>query len=258
VNVGRRRALAAGLLAAALYASGAAFSGHLSPLARRPLLDGLAPPTPYRWVEPPVELAATNEPPTPGRFKIRLGPEGSRTSVMTTDDAQVTWIAPKGAFAFVEGQRAVEVTIEPLAPSAASDPEPPLEIAGNVYLLEAAYRPSGDPAPLAKDSTIILLYPLLSNDHGGHAVLASETGSEWTALETSDLPSIQQADAELDVVGHVAVARTGSPNPSPQASEGDSTIGTILVSSAIAVLTFVAIYLIFGARRPSKRPGGCR
>jgi hypothetical protein len=256
VNAGRRRALAGGLVAAALYASGAAFSGHLSPLARRPLLDGLAPPTPYRWIEPPVELVPTNEPPTPGRFKIRLGPEGSRTSVMTTDDAQVTWIAPKGAFAFVEGQRAVEITIEPLAPSAVAEPEPPLEIAGNVYLLEATYRPSGDPAPLAKDSTIILVYPLLSNDHGGHAVIASETRDEWVALETSDLPSIQQADAELDVVGYVAVARTGSPSPSPAASEGGSPVGTILVSSAIAVLTFVAVYLIFGARRPSRRPVG--
>lgn len=257
MNAGRRRALAAGLVATALYVSGAALSGHLSPIARRPLLDGLAPPTPYRWVEPPVELVSSNEPPTPGRFKIRLGPEGSRTSVMTTDDAQVTWIAPKGAFAFADGERAVEVTIEPLAPSAAVEPEPPLEIAGNVYLLEATYRPSGDPAPLATDSTIILLYPLLSNDHGGHAIVSSGDGAGWIALETSDLPSIQQADAELDVVGYVAVARTGSPSPSPPASGGGgSSLGTILVSSAIAVLTFVAVYLIFGARRPSKRPDG--
>ncbi len=255
MSVARRRALAAGLVALALYASGAALSGHLSPLAGRPLLDGLAPPTPYRWVEPPIELVTSNEPPSSGRFKIRVGPEGSRTSVMTTDDAQVTWIAPKGSFAFAEGQRAVEITIEPLAPSAAAEPEPPLEIAGNVYLLEAAYRPSGDPAPLAMDSTIVLVYPLLSNDHGGHTVLASETGTEWTALQTSDLPSIQQADAELDVVGYVAVARTGSPSPSPSASGGGTSVGTILVSSAIAVLTFVAVYLIFGARRPSKRPG---
>ncbi len=243
------------MVALALYASGAALSGHLSPLARRPLLDGLAPPTPYRWVEPPVELVTSNEPPSSGRFKIRLGPEGSRTSVMTTDDAQVTWIAPKGSFGFAEGQRAVEITIEPLAPSAVAEPEPPLEIAGNVYLLEAAYRPSGDPAPLTMDSTIVLVYPLLSNDHGGHTVLASGTGAEWTALQTSDLPSIQQADAELDIVGYVAVARTGSPSPSPPASGGGTSVGTILVSSAIAVLTFVAVYLIFGARRPSKRPG---
>ncbi len=100
------------------------------------------------------------------------------------------------------------------------------------------------------------MYPLLSNDHGGHAVIASQDGSGWTALETSDLPSIQQADAELGLVGYVAVARTGSPSPSPPASGGGSSVGTILVSSAIAVLTFVAVYLIFGARRPSKRPGG--
>jgi hypothetical protein len=248
----RRRTLAAGLAAAALYLSGAALSGHLSPLARRPLLDGLAPPTPYRWVEPPVELVTSNEPPSSGRFKVRLGAEGSRTSVMTTDDAQVTWVAPKGAFAFAEGQRAVEITIQPLAPSAFAEPEPPLEIAGNVYLLEATYRPSGEPAPLAASTTIILVYPLLSNDHGGHAVLASETGDDWTTLETSDLPSIQQADAELAMVGHVAVARTGSTSPSPSAGGGGSSTGTILVSAGIALLAFVAIYLILGARGPGR------
>ena len=176
---------------------------------------------------------------------------------MTTDDAQVTWVAPKGAFAFAEGQRAVEVTIDPLAPSAVAEPEPPLEIAGNVYLLEAAYRPSGDPGPARRGLDDRPRVPA-AVERPRRATPSSprRTGARWTALETSDLPSIQQADAELGLVGYVAVARTGSPSPSPPASGGGSSVGTILVSSAIAVLTFVAVYLIFGARRPSKRPGG--
>lgn len=254
MSAGRNRALAAGLIVAALYLAGTALSGHLSPLARRPLLDGIAPPTPYRWVEPPPELVETNEPPTPGTFTIRLGAEGSRTAVLTTDDAQVTWILPKGSFAGAEGQRAVEVTVEPLSPPSSAEPEPPLEIAGNVYLLGAAYLPSGDPAALVADSTIVLVYPLLSNDHGGHTILASATGDEWTALDTSDLPTIQQADAEIDALGFVAVARTpGAPTPTSSGSDGGSPVGTIVVTSAIAVLTFVAVYLMLGARRPAKK-----
>lgn len=254
MSASRNRAFAAGLVVAALYLVGAALSGHLSPLARRPLLDGIAPPTPYRWVEPPVELIETNEPPTPGTFKIRLSAEGSRTAVETTDDAQVTWILPQGSFAIAEGQRAVQVTVEPLPPSSFAEPEPPLEIAGNVYKLGAAYLPSGDAAPLVADSTIVLVYPQLSNGLSGHTIIASATGDEWTPLDTSDLPSIHQADADVDALGYLAVARTpGASTTAPPTGDGRSTVGTIIVTSAIAVLTFVAVYLMLGARRPAKR-----
>ena len=53
-----RVALLAGVGIVLLYLAGAAVSGRASILARRPLLDGLAPPTPYRWVNPPPDLAA--------------------------------------------------------------------------------------------------------------------------------------------------------------------------------------------------------
>ena len=73
----RSLALGAGVAIALVYTATAVLSGHLSPLARRPLLDGLAPPTAYRWVQPPPELAATNQKPTPGRFVVKLGNAGS-------------------------------------------------------------------------------------------------------------------------------------------------------------------------------------
>ena len=127
-------------------------SGHLSPLSRRPLLDGLAPPTAYRWVEPPPELAATNQKPTPGTFTVKLGNGGSKTAVFTTDDAQVTVILPEGSFADAEGQRSVQVTVDPLA-GALAQPDDPLNVVGNVYLVEATYQPSGDAARLANPAS---------------------------------------------------------------------------------------------------------
>ena len=50
---GHRRALATGAGIALLYVALAVLSGHLSPLARRPLLDGFAPVPQYRWVSRP-------------------------------------------------------------------------------------------------------------------------------------------------------------------------------------------------------------
>ena len=127
----RSGALGGGVVIALVYATTAVLSGHLSPLARRPLLDGLAPPTAYRWVQPPPELAATNQKPTPGRFVAKLGNAGSETSVFTTGDAQVTLIFPEGSFASAGGQRSVKVTVEPL-PSSIAHPDDPLTVVGNV------------------------------------------------------------------------------------------------------------------------------
>jgi hypothetical protein len=241
--------VAAGVVVAALYAASAAVSGHLSPLARRPLLDGLAPPTPYRWVDPPPELAGSNRAPTPATFRAQLGNEGSRTAVFTTDDAQVTLILARGTFASAPGERFVEITVEPLAPSAVAAPEAPLRISGNVYLLEAAYRPSGDPAALEIDTRVVLTYPLLSNDHGGHAVVLSTDGERWTAVDTNDLPSIQQADGPIDALGYIAVAGTPAAAASPGGGEdGGSATATIVIVAALIVLAAGAAVALRGRR----------
>ena len=250
---GRSRALGAGLAIAVVYAVTALWSGHLSPLARRPLLDGLAPPTAYRWFQPPPELAATNQKPTPGTFTVELGNDGSKTAVVTTDDAQVTVILPAGSFASAEGQRSVEVTVEPLA-GAIAHPDEPLHVVGNVYLLDATYRPSGDAAKLASLATVVLVYPLLANDHGSHSIIWSTTGDRWKALETDDLPSIQQAGADIRELGYVSVAgEPSSPTAGPGTSGGGSSVATIAIVAGLIVLAIVAAVLL---RRGSRSASG--
>jgi hypothetical protein len=249
----RSRALGAGLAIAVIYAVTALWSGHLSPLARRPLLDGLAPPTAYRWVQPPPELAATNQKPTPGSFTVELGKDGSKTAVVTTDDAQVTVILPAGSFASAEGQRSIEVTVEPLA-GAIAHPDEPLHVVGNVYLLDATYRPSGDAAKLASLATVVLVYPLLGNDHGSHSIIWSRTGDRWKAFQTDDLPSIQQAGADIRELGYVSVAgQPASPTGGTGSSGGGSSAATIAIVAGLVVLAVVAAVLL---RRGSRSASG--
>lgn len=240
----RSRAFGAGLAVGVVYAVTAMWSGHLSPLARRPLLDGLAPPTAYRWVQPPPELAATNQKPTPGTFTVELGNDGSKTAVVTTDDAQVTVILPAGSFASAEGQRSVKVTVEPLA-GAIAHPDDPLHVVGNVYLLDAIYRPSGDEARLADLATVVLVYPLLANDHGSHSIIWSKTGDRWKAVQTDDLPSIQQAAADIRELGYVSVAgQPASPTGGTGASGSGSSAATIAIVAGLVVLAIVAAVLL--------------
>ena len=243
----RSRALGAGLAVVLVYAATAILSGHLSPLSRGPLLDGLAPPTAYRWVQPPPELAATNQKPTPGSFTVKLGNEGSKTAVFTTDDAQVTVILPEGSFENAEGQTSVQVAVDPLAGTIA-DPDDPLNVVGNVYLVEATYQPSGDAAKLASPASVVIVYPLLANDHGSHAIIWSRSGERWTALETDDLPSIQQAGGDLDALGYVAVAgQPASPTAGGTSGSGSS-VTTIAIVAGLVVLAAVAAFLLRRSR----------
>jgi hypothetical protein len=259
------RTIAAVVAIVALYAASAWWSGQLSPLARRPLLDGLAPPTPYRWVDPPPELASTNLAPAPGTFRVELGNRGSLTAVLTTTDAQVTLILPKGSFPPVEGARAVEVSIDPLAASAVETPPPPLEIAGNVYRLEATYIPTDEPAELAAEARVVLTYPFSTGVHPGNTVVHSPDGARWTTLDTNDLPSIQQADAPVEALGYVAVARDPTATPGPGITDDEtSSVATIAISAGLVVLAVAAAVTLWGpsikrGRKPattSRRPRG--
>jgi hypothetical protein len=255
--VTRRRLVASSAVAVAvlaLYLASAALSGHLSPLARRPLLDGIAPPEPYRWVDPPRALSGTNQDPAAGTFQVELTPNGSKTAVLTTDDAQVTLILSKGAFAAAQGQAYVQVEITPLAPSSVSPPEAPLDIVGNVIGLDATYQPSGDRAKVSKgDARIVLVYPFITNVHA-HQVVSSREGTVWRSPDTNDLPSIQQADALIDSLGYVAVA--SKPGPAPGVSVPDAGGGSTAATVAIVIgLVILSVAAVITLRRGRSEPG---
>jgi hypothetical protein len=255
-----RTVLAIGIAVVAVYVASAWFSGQLSPLARRPLLDGLVPPAPYRWVDPPPELASTNVEPTPVTTRVKLGNRGSATAIVSTDDAQVTLVLPRGAFGNAPQQQSVRVRIDPLPQDAVEPPEPPLRILGNVYRLRGNYVSSGDPPPLQSEGVrVVLVYPFISTDHWQHAVIVSPDGESWTSVETNDFRGIQQADGPIETLGYVAVVQTGvraSTAPTPDGGVDVTTIGIVV---GLIALGAGAVLALRPTRRPSaRRRGGSR
>ena len=242
---GRRRIVATGVLVAGAYVVAAAISGHLSPLARRPVLDGLAPPAPYRWVDPPSALAADNRAPTPGSFRVPLAASGSTTEVFTTEDAQVTLILAEGAFVAPPRANEVRLEVTPVAPSDVGPPPAPLEIVGNAVRIDATFEPAGEEIDeVAADLRVVLVYPFEPNQHGGHAIVTSPDGQTWTAAETNDLPSIQQADALVTSLGYVAVAREPGVSPS-RAPEADIATGpAIAIGIGLVILVAITVFLL--------------
>ena len=245
----RRRAAAVGLAFVLAYLALAAISGHLSPLARRPLLDGTAGPVAYNWVTPPPELAGTNVPPSAGDFTLALTERGSRPDVLTTDDGQLTLILVAGTIPPAQGQRSVHLTAEPLDPSSFGPPPAPLDIVGNVYRLRATYEPGGHPVTsVDKPIETILVYPLPPNAHAtSHSVISSADGDSWSVSKGTDSPGNQQAEGPVASFGDVAVGgdlQPGAASPAPSTSGGSSALGiTLIVLAVCAALVGVGLLL---------------
>ncbi|HEX2375043.1 MAG TPA: hypothetical protein VHO93_13765 [Actinomycetota bacterium] len=236
-------ALLAGVGVLLVYLAGAALSGRASILARRPLLDGLAPPTPYRWVNPPPDLAASNKPPASTRFTVELTETGSRLGAFSTSDGQINLVLSEGAVPPRSGQRGVEVAVDALDPATLGPVPSGLVGAGNAYRIQASYQPSGDQVEtLGGQSSVGLIYPLLTTavaDPGGHQVLSSADGRAWERLPSTDTPGTHQVSARLPRTGYVQVgvapAAGGSADPRNR---------ILLLASGVAVVIVVAALLL--------------
>lgn len=249
----RRPAVAWGLVVVAVYAALAAWSGHLSPLARRPLLDGLVPGAAYRWVTPPPDLTSTNVPPSPGDFELKLGGQGSLPDVLVTQDNQVTIVAEREAVESRPGQTAARLRVDPVDPATLAPPPGELVPFGNAYRIRASYEPSGDAvARFRSPPTLILVYPATPNLHStDHVVLFSNDGSGWNELDTKDALAQQQAEVRVDEPGHVMVAAVPAAIPSPpatQSTEQPRTLSTVLFVAAGCSL-LIGIGLLLRGRR---------
>jgi hypothetical protein len=247
-------ALLAGVGVVALYLAGAAVSGRASILARRPLLDGLAPPTPYRWVTPPPDLAASNKPPASTRFTVELTATGSRLGAFSTSDGQINLVLSEGAVPARSGQTGVEVAVDPVDPATLGPAPPGLVVAGNAYRIQVSYQPSGDRVEaLGGQSSVGLVYPLLATavaDPGGHQVLSSADGRAWEALASTDTPGTHQVSARLARTGYVQVGVAPGAG-----SGGDSRNRILLLASGVAVV-IVGAALLLRLREARATPRG--
>ena len=245
--------MAAGVVG--LYAGLAAVSGHLSMTARGPLLDGLGPAQPYRWVNPPASLASTNQSPSVGTFVVKFTKNGLQGQVFVNGDAQATVIVPNGAFPAHGHDDAVVLTLTPLDPATLGSLPDGRVAFGNAYQMTAAYRPSGAPAPQpAAPIDVVLLYPVTPDlQSATHSVYASIDGKAWSALKGTDAPSVQQAEGKTGQLGYRVVAGVLASTPSTPSAGGTPSNGT---SSQTVLLILAASVLLVGIGLLLRSRGG--
>ena len=236
----RRRAFG-GLAAIVAFVALAALSGRLSPLARMPVLDGLGPLAPYRWVSPPPEAAGDNLEPQAGRWKLAIGPDGSEPDVAFTPDDQVTLILDRGAVAPSAERRSVEVRATPLDPDRLATLPDELAPFGNAIRIDVEGVDAFD-----GQVDVILLYPATITLHATqHEILWSPDGSRWERLDTADSIATQQAQATIARPGIVVVGAVPVPHPSASPS-APPTEGAENLPSTVAIV-LVGCLVLLGA-----------
>ena len=186
-----RRPLAVGLALGGLYAIVAVAMLLLADRPLLPLFDGLAPPPPYRWIEPPPEVAADNQQPTTAQREAPLGPDGSPFLNVTPEDGQAIVVLEAGAVSPNPPESGLRVAVTPRDAGTLGDLPDGLTAASNAYEVAIAYQPSGAAVPTVRSTTTASSIALTGAGLSD-VMLFSPDGAEWT----------RQSDPEPLLGGH--------------------------------------------------------
>lgn len=166
-----------------------------------PLLDGLAPPAPYRWAKPPAERARDNERPLRGEGEVVFDNGESKPASIGTGDGQATVVFPFKAIAPVEGASTVRVQISPADARRFAAPPEGLGFDGNAYTVTAAYVGSDVPLVLQGQPNLILRYATHAT-----TLLRLEPTRRWGRVRAAQYPGSLQLVATVERLGTYAAA----------------------------------------------------
>lgn len=220
------------VLYAALAVGYVAFGGRV-----RPLFDGFAPPPPYRWVNPPREFAAGNDPPGPSTFDVALGPAGSVQGGGSSEDGQAIFSFAAGAFPAHPPDTKVTVQVTPLDPSTLAAPPPGVAADGNAYRVDFAYQPSSQAVPLlAVPADVFLVVP-----EPAQTLLFSTDGQSWDSLPLRPVPDPTQIGGRFDRPGYLLAVAPPVTRATDLSGTSDS---SRLLGAAGAVFGLTALLIL--------------
>jgi len=240
------RALVWGLAAALLYVAAVAGSHRAGLVPVRPLFDGMMPPPPYRYVNPPIEFIRENQPALAGTGMLRLTDTGSEPGSAATNDGQAVVTFASNTVAPQAGEDAVLVTLTPLDPARVAPAHLHERADGNAYRIEIVYAGSRAPATLQRAFTVVMRYPV-------HATEIYQAGNpNWEVLPTTYFPTSFVVYAESRRVGtFVATAPPGY--FTGLAAVRRRPLSAVLLPALAAVAALIGIVVIVVIRVQARR-----
>jgi hypothetical protein len=199
----------------------------------RPLFDGAAGSTPYKWVKPPWYVGSVNIEPKASSSDIGFENGVSPLIGVTSDDAQMILNLPQGALPGKEGATGVRATFTPLDPKKLAKLPSPLRPNGNAYRVEMAYQPSGEPVrQTATSGNVIMVVPDEAEE-----MLYSVDGKSWAELPTHRLGDPTTVGSAFNKPGYYLVGTALPEFANPNKESGTKkTVGTVMIVVALALL----------------------
>ena len=187
----------AGAALALLYVLVALATNHLSSRPVLPLFDGFAPPTPYRWVNPPPERAGDNIVPQPVEREFPLTANGADASNAASEDAQIIVGLTEGSVPPSPPDTAVVVRMVPTDAATLGPLPPGLRAVSNAYKVELRYVPSQTPLTrMAAKGTLAM-----TAADTGDRLLYSGDGQTWEEMPFRPYGTDHGLFTELEAVG---------------------------------------------------------
>lgn len=195
------------------------------------VFDGIGPGpvTPYRYVNPPPDLASSNQPPQSGEATLPVQNGQVPGGGVQTGDAQVLVFFGLGALKASSAATSVTLRVDPLTdpPSAPSGSQ----IRGNVYRISATEEPGGASVAVVHGYNITVRFP-----PGPFKELQLYDGSTWRALRTSTMSDNPYAGAVLMTLGDIAAT-------APAGATGGSLISWVAgIVESYGLLLFIVIF----------------
>jgi hypothetical protein len=229
--------MAVGAALAAAYVAVVAVTMVATDHPVRPLFDGLTPPPPYRWVNPPPGYG-TNVKATPDEVSVALAGGGSGPAGPTGVNGQVTLNLPQGAIPARPGDTAVKIAIVPLDAAWLGSLPPRLLPDGNAYDIRMSYRPSGAAVTsLAVPGNIVLATP-----EPASVLVFSADGRHWETMETVRVGGPDSVGATFRRAGHYLAAIPGVARPTGRSREWLVTGRKVLIGAlSVALVANLAL-----------------
>ena len=215
----------------------------------RPLFDGAAGNTPYKWVKPPWYVGSVNIEPKASSSDIAFENGVSPLIGVTSDDAQMILNLPQGALPGKEGATGVRATFTPLDPKKLSKLPSPLRPNGNAYRVEMAYQPSGEPVlQTATSGNVIMVVPDEAEE-----MLYSVDGKSWAELPTHRLGDPTTVGSAFNKPGYYLVGTALPEFADPNKGSGTKKIvGTVMIVVALALLLGYILPSLFRRSRAAQ------
>jgi hypothetical protein len=232
----------------ALYLAAAAATLGLSGHHLLPLFEGVGPPPPYQWVNPPSAFATGNTKPKPASADIAIRAGTSAQASAFTPDGQFVVNFNAGSFAPHGSDTGVHAAVTPLDPATLGPLPPGLAADGNAYRIQLTYTPSGAVIDsVATPGSVALVDP-----NPGQVLLYSADGQSWSRLATQIIPATSAVISTFTAPGwFVTGASPTGAVAGPSNHLGTAAIALLVAGLAIVLaLTPVAIRAVRRRRPP--------